>query len=222
MATAAQSSAIVLKFSPGSGFSSTPLRAGSWSIQPCWRRAPYSPSTPRRGGGKRQFQVTVAEILQPAGAATSFETAGALDELSFVATMPPAWTQAAASRAWCRRRWSGHMATGWARGATGSTAAWCASAEGGRRRSTVASRSERVSGWRAGTGRNQGGDLEAADGAGRLHIREYTGSAGTTISLATTAVGWTYDAWHWLEVDVADAPSGGGSTPRARQRRTGR
>ena len=96
MATAAQTSAIVLKFSPGSGFTFD-AASGGFVVNPAVLAAGavFTVDAEASSGGKRQFQVTVAEILQPAGAATSFETAGALDELSFVATMPPAWTQAA-------------------------------------------------------------------------------------------------------------------------------
>ena len=39
----------------------------------------------------------------------------------------------------------------------------------------------------------------------RIHIREYAGALGTTQSLATTPASWDYDAWTWLEVEVAGA-----------------
>ncbi len=44
----------------------------------------------------------------------------------------------------------------------------------------------------------------------RLHIREYSGDANSFVSLATVSVGWDYDTWYWLDVEVA------GSSIRAR------
>ncbi len=45
--------------------------------------------------------------------------------------------------------------------------------------------------------------FETSAGKRYLHIREYTGTSGSTMSLATTAVAWAYDSWQWLEVKVA-------------------
>lgn len=45
--------------------------------------------------------------------------------------------------------------------------------------------------------------FETSAGKRYLHIREYTGTSGSTTSLATTAVAWACDAWQWLEVKVS-------------------
>lgn len=45
--------------------------------------------------------------------------------------------------------------------------------------------------------------FETSTGKRYLHIREYTGTSGSTTSLATAAVAWAYDAWQWLEVKVS-------------------
>jgi hypothetical protein len=207
MTTAAQTSGMVLKLSPGSGVAFD-AALGGFVVDPAALAAGavFTVDAEPSGGAKRRFQVTIAEILQPAGAATSFETAGALDELSFVATVPPAWTQAAG---FARLVPSATVRVhgDWV-GAGGDGLYRCLVRIGGGQPAAI---DRRFSfGARIGlVGGNWTGirveTFEAADGARRLHIREYTGSAGTTISLATTTVGWTYDAWQWLEVDVADA-----------------
>ena len=45
--------------------------------------------------------------------------------------------------------------------------------------------------------------FETSTGKRYLHIREYTGTSGSTTSLVTTAVAWAYDSWQWLEVKVS-------------------
>lgn len=45
--------------------------------------------------------------------------------------------------------------------------------------------------------------FETSAGKRYLHIREYTGTSGSTTSLATAAIAWAYDTWQWLEVKVS-------------------
>ena len=224
MATAAQTSAIVLKFSPGSGFTFD-AASGGFVVNPAVLAAGavFTVDAEASSGGKRQFQVTVAGDPAAGWGGDLIRDSGG------------------SRRTELRRHDAAGLDAGRGLRAPGAVGdgqgTWRLGGRGGRRALPLpgAHRRRAAGGdrpsllvrgaYRAG-GRELDGirveTFEAADGAGRLHIREYTGSAGTTISLATTAVGWTYDAWHWLEVDVADATVRGRICPRARQRRTGR
>ena len=44
-----------------------------------------------------------------------------------------------------------------------------------------------------------------SDGQGQLHLREYTGDGGKTNQLATVDSDWSFNNWHWLELDLAGA-----------------
>jgi len=53
-------------------------------------------------------------------------------------------------------------------------------------------------------------ELYETGGARKIHLREYTGSGGTTTSLATAAAEWDYETWQWFELEVV------GTTVRGR------
>lgn len=216
MTTAVQNG-LSLTFGSGSGFTHD-AATGGFTVDPevLSAGATFTVEAATPGGPARKFRVTVTEEAQPVSVATSFETAGGLDRVSFIATVPPSWTQqtgfarlvpSATIRA--HGDWSGAAGDGLYR---------CLVRIGGGQPSAIDRRF--TFGTRIGlTGGNWTGirveTFEAANGERRLHIREYTGSSGTTISLATTTVGWTYDAWHWLEVDVDDATVRGRIYPEA-------
>jgi hypothetical protein len=45
-------------------------------------------------------------------------------------------------------------------------------------------------------------ELYEAGGIRKVHLREYYGSGGNTRPLDTSGANWTYDAWHWLELEA--------------------
>lgn len=205
--TVAQSSGGQLKLSPGSGIQFDPV-SGALSADPETLAAgvAFRLDSESADGAKRSFQITVTEIPQQAGTSTSFETAGALDRVSFLAAAPPGWTQQAgfarltpATTSRAHGDWSGAGGNGLYR---------CLVRIGGGLPAAIDRRFSFGARVRLVNGNWNGIRVETFEtmaGEKRLHIREYTGESGTTISLATTTVGWSYDAWHWLEIDVADA-----------------
>lgn len=145
------------------------------------------------------FTVTVRS------SATVFDRDASLAEMSFLSTQAPAWFQVAdgyarlipatAARAhgvWSKARGDGLYRTlvRW----SGATLAPSLD-----RRFSFGARVRKLgndwSGIRVETFATSTGDR-------RLHIREYTGTSGVTRSLDTVTVGWAYDTWYWVEVEV--------------------
>ena len=211
------SNGLNLSFGPGSGFTHD-AATGNFTVDPdiLSAGATFTVEAAAAGSPARKFRVTVAEEVQPTSVATSFEAAGSLDRLSFIATVPPTWTQQAGfARLLVSPTIRAHG--DWS-GAGGDGLYRCLVRIGGGQTTAI---DRRFSfGARIGlAGGNWTGirveTFEAANGERRIHIREYTGASGTTISLATTTVGWSYDAWHWLEVDLDDATVRGRIYPEA-------
>lgn len=212
-----QSSGAQLTLSPVAGIRFDPT-SGALSVDPeaLEGGVAFRLDSASADGAKRSFRVTVTEIPLPARLMTSFEAPGELDRVSFLAAAPPSWTQepgfarlvpAATVRA--HGDWSGANGDGLYR---------CLVRIGGGlpvaidRRFSFGARVRLVNGDWSGIRIET---FETASGEKRLHIREYAGQSGTTISLATATVGWSYDAWHWLEVDIADATVRGRIYPEA-------
>jgi hypothetical protein len=207
LSTIVQSSGALLQLSPGSGIRFDPA-SGTLSVDPEALAAgvAFRLDSESADGAKRSFQVTVTEIPQQAGTVTSFETAGALDRVSFLSVSPPSWTQATgfarlvpSATVRAHGDWSGAGGNGLYRTLVRIGGGQPVAID---RRFSFGARVKLVNGNWSGI---RVETFETATGEKRLHIREYTGQSGTTISLATTPVDWTYDAWHWLEIDIADA-----------------
>ena len=217
MTTVAQTSGAQLKISPGTGIQLDPT-AGCLvvDLEALATGVDFMVDSQAADGSLRSYRVNVAEVAQQAGTVTSFETAGSLDRVSFIGAVPPSWTQEAGyarlvppTSVRTHGDWSGAGGNGLYR---------CLVRIGGGqpvaidRRFTFGARVRLASGNWSGI---RVETFETVAGDKRLHIREYTGQSGTTISLATTTVGWSYDAWHWLEVDIADASVRGRIYPEA-------
>jgi hypothetical protein len=210
-----QTSRTLLKLSPGAGIRFDPaLRGLAVDPEVLASGVAFRLDSECAAGVKRAFRVVVTEI--PQGTVTSFETAGALERVSFLGAVPPAWTQeegfarlVPSEMARAHGDWSAAGGNGLYR---------CLVRLGGGQ--PVASERRFTFGLRV---RLADGDwsgvrvetYETATGEKRLHVREYTGTSGATISLATTPVAWSHDAWHWLEVDLADAAVRGRIYPEA-------
>ncbi len=169
------------------------------------------------GAASLTFALTV-NVAGPKVVATDFTDPAALAELGFLHTLAPSWT---------------HVADGFARlvptGASRAHGDWSKAAGDGtyrvlarwsgadltpsvdRRFSFGARIARKVNDW-------TGIRVETfATGVGdrRLHIREYTGSTGATRSLSTVEVGWAYDTWYWLEIEIAGTSVRGRLYPEA-------
>ncbi|MER2510639.1 MAG: hypothetical protein ABTQ27_18065 [Amaricoccus sp.] len=153
------------------------------------------------GAATLTFSLTVVGVI-----ATDFTSATALSDVSFLRTLAPSWTHDAGgfarlvltgnSRAhgdWVKAagdglyrvlaRWSGATLT------PSVDRRFCFSARVGRIGNDW-------TGIRVETFATTAGDR-------RLHIREYSGASGATKSLATVNVGWDYDTWYWLDVEIS-------------------
>jgi hypothetical protein len=217
LTSVAQSSVAQLKLSPGSGIQFDPASGGlSVNLEALASGVAFRLDSESADGAKRSFQVTVTEIPQQAGTVTSFEKAGELDKVSFLGAVPPSWTQATgfarlvpSGTARAHGDWSGAGGNGLYRTLLRIGGGLPVAID---RRCSFGARVKLVNGNWSGIRVEA---FETATGEKRLHIREYTGQSGTTISLATMPAAWTYDAWHWLEVDIADAAVRGRIYPEA-------
>ena len=92
-----------------------------------------------------------------------------------------------------------------------------------RRSSTAGSASPPASATSARTGTGCGWSSTRPAARARSHLREYTGSGGTTTALATAAAEWDYETWQWFELEVVGTTVAGTDRSGERERaRTGR
>lgn len=158
------------------------------------------------GAAAREFHIAVTEMSTAARLiATDFNTQESLTEMSFLTWAAPEW---------------GLHASGFARlkpsPASRAHGAWTKAAGDGLYRTLVRwsgadfeySLDRRFSfGARIGrTGSDWFGirvdAYLSSTGVRRMQLRDYTGVKGVTTTLATTDAPWSFDAWHWLDVEV--------------------
>jgi hypothetical protein len=151
------------------------------------------------GTATQGFTVTVRSTV------TAFDQAGRLAELGFIADVAPTFTQEAGfarlvpgTTANVHGDWSKALGDGryrclarWGGASTPQTVL---------RPFWLSARFRRVAGNSFGVRADL---FENASGQRELQLRQYTGAATATVELAAAVVvGWAWDAWHWVELEI--------------------
>lgn len=205
MSTALQTNGTVLTLEPGSGLAFDASGKVNLDVAALAGGADFAVTAALADGTPfARYRVTVVE--EPLTVVTRFDAPSKLGQVTFLSTAKPDWTQQ----------------EGFARLMPATTARthgdWAAAAGDGvyrclfRLKGGLPAALDRRFSFGARI-RLAEADwygvrielFETTAGDKRIHIREYTGASGVTASLATTSVGWAYDAWQWLEVEVEGA-----------------
>lgn len=158
------------------------------------------------GGLPRDYLIAVTDLAAARRVATDFDTPESVLEMSFVTWLAPEWglnpggfarlkpsTGSRAHGAWVKAQGDGlyRCLVRW----SGADLEYSLD----RRFSFGARIARSGSDW---FGVRVDAYVTSA-GAPRLQLRDYTGAKGATRTLATTDAPWSFDAWHWLDVEVA-------------------
>lgn len=208
MSAISQIPPFVLKLTPGAGITLDPA-TGAYLLDPealSGAGVAFTLTGRDAAGTETVYGVTVSEVIpEPVSREkiTRFDGAAALASVGFLGTTPPSWTLVeGAARLVTSTQARAHGS--WAE-AAGDGLYRCLFRLGGGLPPTM----DRRFSFSARTGFAAGNwtgirvePYETSTGGRRLHIREYVGASGTTNSLATVDVGWGYDLWQWLDVEV--------------------
>ena len=200
-----QSSGAALRVSPGSGVSIDPA-SGEVSLDLAALQEGVEFVLAEADAGGTQVAAHRVRVVGVELPLTRFDTAAALGEVRFLGSAAPSWTLGdgfarlvPAATARTHGDWSGAGADGTYRCLFRLKGGLPAAVD---RRFSFGARIRLAGADWSGVRIEP---FETAAGERRLHVREYTGAAGNTVSLATADVGWAYDAWQWLEVEIAGA-----------------
>jgi hypothetical protein len=151
------------------------------------------------GAATQSFAVTVRSTV------TAFDAAGRLGELGFIADVAPSWSQEAGFARLVPSGWSGVVGD-WSK-ALGDGRYRCLARWGGattpqtvNRPFWFSARFRRIDGNCFGVRADL---FEKANGERLLQLQQYTGAGTTTAVIAAAAVvGWAWDAWQWVELEI--------------------
>lgn len=157
------------------------------------------------GAPRRDFLVSVTELPVDRNVVTVFDSADALAQVTYLGYVAPSWTlQDGFARLVLE---GGSRAHGDWSGAGGDGLYRCLVRWSGAdlpysvdRRFSFGARVDRVGTTWTGVRIDA---YATSFGVKKLQLRAYTGVQGATVVLATADATWEYDAWHWLEVELA-------------------
>ena len=158
------------------------------------------------GGLPREYLVSVTDLTAGRQVATDFKAPESLLEMSFLTWVAPEWSLHKDGFARLTPSTGSRAHGGWTRAAGDGLYRTLVRWSGAdfeysldRRFSFGARVARSGSDW---SGIRVDAFVTAA-GLRRLQLRDYTGAKGVTTTLATADAPWAFDAWHWLDVEVA-------------------